>query len=222
MKRFYVIIIFFNLCSICNGQISINCLPDKGLKTAKTFARFETESKDKSTSYEVFYDLEGRAILIKNNQDQSIHRREYKDGKLRLMISTRKKLPDFYSVEDEDSLIANAKTVTYTAKITRYLKNGDVAKLKLADGASQIFEYQGCQVESHTILNSIGDTIQQHQSFFKNGVLIKTIWTPFQPVKSNIVTEYYDYKFNRHGHWIRRKYRNNKGLIIENRELTYY
>ncbi len=225
MKRFYIII-FLVLCYICNGQISISCLPDKGIKTAKTFAMLETESrvihKNESNYREVYYDIEGRAILIKNGRDKSIHNREYKDGKLHFMISTRKKLPDFYSVEDEDSLIENTKTVTDTVKITRYYKNGNVAELKLADGVFQIFEYQGCKVESHTLLNSIGDTIQQNQSFFKNGVVIKTIWTPFQPVKSVVVTEYYDYQFNRRGHWVRRKYRSNEGLIIEKRVLIYY
>ena len=214
------------LCSSSNGQTSINCLPDKGIKIAKTVANLESGSDAGSTNtsnyQEVHYDQEGRVILIKKGQDGTEFRRVYKDGKLLLMISARKELPDFYSVENLDSLIANAKEVTDTAIITKYHTNGEIAELKHTDGASQIFEYDGCQSESNTFLNSAGDTIQQYQSIFEGGGVIKTIWTPFQPVKSDVITDYYDYKFNRHGHWTRRKYKNNRGVIIEKRNLTYY
>ena len=226
MKSIQIIIILIALSSLTYGQTSINCLPDKGIKIAKTVAKLESESKAENMNNgnfrEVHYDTEGRVILIKNGRDGTVNRREYKDGKLQLMTSTRKKLPDFYSDEDLDSLMINSEDVTDTAYITRYHANGEIAELKHADGASQMFEYNACQAESNTLLNSVGDTIQQYQSIFENGVVIKTIWTPFQPVKSDVITDYYDYKFNKYGHWTSRKYRSNRGVIIEKRNLTYY
>ncbi|MCP4437575.1 MAG: hypothetical protein GY810_01365 [Aureispira sp.] len=141
---------------------------------------------------------------------------------MKRIITTRKKLPDFYSVENLDSLIKNSIEITDTATVVRYHSNGELAELKYPDGASQLFEENGCNEEISTFLDTNGDTIQKYQTIFKNGVVIKTKWTISKPIKSEVITDYYDYKFNKHGHWKKRKYRGNNGVIIEWRKLIYY
>lgn len=227
MKTFYITLILITTSIVCKGQVSINCLPEKGISIAKTKLISKSEKdlkKTKNKDYqEVHYDRKGRVVLIKNSKKGTIHRREYKEGKLQFLISTRKKLPDFYSTEDLDSLMINAKQVTDTVEIKKHYPNGEITEIKYPNNTSQIFEFDNCSSELNIFLNSVGDTIQKHHIFFENGVIIKTIWTTFKPIKSDIVTEYYDYKFNRYGHWVRRKYKKNSGaVLIEKRKLIYY
>ncbi len=227
MKSLLFTIAFIIFSSVSHGQISTNCLPDKGIKTARTFMSFvsdDNEINQKDNNYqEVHYDAAGRVILIRNSPDGSEHRREYRNKKLQLMISTRKDLSDFYSAEDLDSLLAHSSEIKDTAMIVRHHPDGEPAELKHADGASQIFEYKGCQEESNILLSPAGDTIQAYRSIFENGVVIQTIWTPFQPAKSeDVVTDFFDYVFNKRGHWISRKYQRSGHLIVEERELTYH
>ena len=91
------------------------------------------------------------------------------------------------------------------------------------DGNILLFNYLGCEVELQTLLTENMDTIQQYQLTYKKGVLIETIWTPFNPIKSSRTSNYFGYKYNKHGHWIKRNYKHqNKGIVTERRELTYY
>ncbi|MCL6266425.1 hypothetical protein [Flagellimonas myxillae] len=225
LKTILTTILFFCFITICIGQNSINCLPDKGIKTAKTFAKLEAESIGnpyKIHYREIMYDLSGRPVLIRDSRDGTEHMREYKNGKLHSIISSRKMLPDFYSIEKLYSLIQTASAVIDTAFVARYHSDGELAELKHPNGDYQLFEYNGCNKELHTFLSNKSDTIHQYQTTFKNGVVIKTIWTPFLPVKSKVITDYYDYEFNKYGHWTKRKYKHIKGEVIEWRKLTYH
>ena len=225
LKTILTTILFFYFNTICIGQNSINCLPDKRIKTAKKFAKLEAENIENpyKTNYrETRYDLSGRPFLIRDSRNRTKHIREYKNGKLHSIISSRKILPDFNSVEKLDSLIQAASVVIDTAFVTRYHSNGELAELKYPNGDYQLFEYNGCNEELHTFLSAKGDTIHQYQTIFKDGVVRKTIWTPFLPAKSEVITDYSDYEFNKHGHWTKRKYKHSKGEVIEWRKLTYH
>lgn len=226
LKAILTSILFFIFPIISNCQNSIKCLPDKGIKTARTHTKLESgnnKTSSKINGYrEIHYDLKGRPILIINSYDGTEHRREYNNEKLQLIITSRKEFPNFYSAEELDSLIANAPILIDTANIINHNLNDEVKNIRNSDGSYLVFDFNACQEELQTYLTSEGDTIHQYKTRFKNGAVIETIWTPFKPIKSNVITKYYDYKFNKHGHWIKRKYKRREGIIIEKRKLIYY
>jgi len=207
------------------GQLSIKCLPDKGIKYAKIEAKIESENSQgnrNSKSQVVYYDASGRVVLIDIEKDLRFHKRIYKDDRLQFMITTSKKIPNFYSPKDLDSLMIYSEVVTDTAQVINYHSNGEVAELELPDGTFQLFEYKDCHSEKITFLNSDRDTTQQIQTIFENNVVVKTIWSPFPLESSEVVTKYYDYKFNKHGHWTSRRYKRNRSVVNEKRILKYY
>ncbi|MEO1515391.1 MAG: hypothetical protein AAFV95_10270 [Bacteroidota bacterium] len=231
MKTIHTILLFFALLPVSNSQISTNCLAEclteKGIKVAKTSAEQASEldetTLDRNNFQEVHYDEEGRVILFKSGPNGPVFQPEYKNGQLQRIITRRQQFPAFSSKEDHAPSIDNASEVIDTAIVVGFHKDREPAELHHADGAIQTFDYNACLQESTTIIDPDGDTVQQHRIIFENGVVAKSIWTPFRQVKSDMVTTYYDYEFNRHGHWIRRKYKDNLGdLVIEKRELTYY
>jgi len=194
----FCVILFIAYTS--HGQLSTKCLPDKGIKIAKTTSKIDSEEN----SLEVTHDKKGRVISIKKNTDDFIHKRIYENGRLKFLISI-----DSYATVD-------------TVHVTKYHLSGEAAEIKNEEGLLQIFNYDDCKEEMNMLISSAGDTIHHYKSIFDKGILIKSIWTPFQPVKSEHITEYYDYKFNEKGHWVERKYKNNNGVVIEKRTLTYH
>ena len=226
MKIKYTIILFTIFSVICQGQISTICLPDKGIKTAKTYLKIESKhdatTQKKNHYREVHYDEEGRVVFNKNSEEETRHQRIYQDGKLQMMLSTSKMPTGFFSEQELDSIKAHTPEITDTAFVVKYHENGEPAEIKGAHGI-QTFEFEDCQLESSTLFTPRGDKIQSQQTFFENGVVVKSIWTLFQPVESDdIITVYYDYEFNKKGHWIKRKYMTVQGLVIEKRKLSYY
>lgn len=135
MKIHNSIILLFAFASSSNCQLSVNCVPDKGIKYAKTTSLTSAQGDENSGYQEVHYDTIGRVTLIKSSLDENTYRRVYEDGKLQLIITTRNELSD-------------------TAAMTRHNSDGEVAQLKHGDGALQIFEYMNCEREANVILSS--------------------------------------------------------------------
>jgi hypothetical protein len=225
MKQTLIITLLFFLTSANEFNSDEDCFPDKGIKTAIITGKIKTKKKKIIESRKIEFNKDGQPIVIINNKNQEEeNKREYKDGKLHLIITTRKKLPDFYFEEELESLLKKASIVKDTAFILNHYKDGRPSKIKSSDGMIQILEYLGsCEKELITTLNPEGDTIQQNQSKFKDGVLIETTWTLFNPVKSIRTSKYFGYKFDKSGHWIKRNYAHQgKEVITETRKLTYY
>lgn len=226
LKEILCTLLFFTLLSAIYSQNTGACFPDKGIKIAKTFAQIKGANTSNDSSEvgirEAQYDLEGRPILIRENQNESKYTRIFAEEKLQLIITTHKDLPDFYLAEEYDSLVANAKEVKDTTIVVKHFADGQQAEVKDANGLTWIFEYKGCTEELQTLIGSDGDTLHQYHLMYKNGALVETCWTLFDSTKSTLVTKYFGYKFNKQGHWIKRKYRRKEGMIEENRTLTYY
>lgn len=210
-----------------NGPLE-ECFPDKGVKTAKIIGKIKLDDRSQNERpnevQEIEYNMDGQAVLIKEfGGEGAVYRRKYRDGKLQFIATTRKKLPNFYPIEQLDSLIANSESQTDTAFIVRHHADGRPFEMVQSDGTTWIFEYAGCSMEMTTTLSPQGDTIQQVQTLNKNGVPVEVIWTPFTPVKSTVVTRRFSgYKFNKRGHWIKRTCHVRGGVLTEKRELTYY
>lgn len=203
------------------------CYPNKGIKTARVSGRINSTNTSESTSLdntqEIEFNQDGQPVVIRTTKEgETEHQRVYKDGKLQLIITTRKKLPDFYQIEELDSLVANATLETDTAIIVDHDLDGRPASIKNPDGITMVFEYEGCNRELITTLTPDGDTMQQVQNTKENGVSVEQIWTPFRPQKSSVITTYSGYKFDNNGHWIERTYKVRAGFVTERRELTYY
>ncbi len=217
MKFVFTIVIVL-LFFIQNDTPTESCYPDKGIKKAKITATYK-HSTEEVSYLEIKFDKSGRVIRTKENGDERIVNREYKNHKL-VRIITKNKLKDFYTLGENPK---NKKAVIDTALVLQYDESERPIKMTGADNTTLLLHYEGCYIELHTLLHKNGDTIQQYQITAKNGVLAETIWTPFTPTKSSRTSKYYDYEFNKRGHWIKRSYHHQDGeVIIENRKLTYY
>ncbi len=182
-----------------------------------------SKSESLNQSQEIEYNTDGQPVFIRVTEAGGTeHQRVYKDGKLQLIITTRKKMPDFFQVDQLDSLDNNGNLETDTATIVDHGLDGRPSSIKGSDGTMVIFEYEGCDREMITTLSPTGDTIQQIQNTKANGVLVEQTWTPFFPEKSSRTTTYFDYQLNDSGHWIERRYKVREGTVTESRELSYY
>jgi hypothetical protein len=202
------------------------CRPDKGIKTAITTGEMKAKKSSKKEpsreSQKVEYNKDGQAVYIFKSKDGSEYIRRYKDGKLQFIIYTYKDIPSFYLEGQKDSLLANAETVSDTSIVLSHNESGRPIKMQLSDGTVSVSEYVGCDEEMITTFSANGDTLQQVRLVMRNGVLVENIWTPFYPIKSTVTSIYYDYKFNRKGHWVKRRYKISSGEVTEKRKLTYY
>ena len=229
MKLYFTLIVVFLFSIGTMGQVSTKCLPDKGIKIAITTAEMQSEWDGTKEVYphaqEVHYDPEGRVVQIKDEANDVLHQRIYKEGKLQAMVSIRKDRPNFFEDADFGSLFKNAEIVTDTGFILSHYSDGEPAVLQHSDGARQTFGYKACQEEFNTFISASGDTIQQSRFIYENGVLTKSIWTPY-PIdtigQKDQIMKYYNYKRNKHGHWISRKYKMGEYIVTEKRKLTYY
>ncbi len=206
MKLIIQIILIICIAQEAKSQLSTNCLLEKGINIAITTAEKRSiinESYIEEGHQEIHYDEDGRVTLMKNSQNEIEFKRVYEQDRLKYMISEQNGLMD-------------------TGIVIKYYDNGNPEMLKHSNGAYQAFEYVDCEEESNIYVSSIGDTIQQYKMIFDNGIIIKTIWTPFEGGKTDIITKYYDYKFDELNNWIERKYINNNGLIVEKRKLIYF
>jgi hypothetical protein len=221
MKYISGISILFFLITSCEKTSKEGCFPDKGIKTAITIAKIESDRTEVGIR-EIKFDKDGRPLLIRNNNNgNSEHKREYLNGKLNFIITTRKELPSFYSEDEFNTLIENANEYTDTAVIISHSEDGRPLEMKGTDGFTCFFKYTGCEKELITTINPKGDTIQQVYSTKKGGVLLEQTCMFYAP-KSRSSTKYYGYMFNEQGHWIKRKYKRGKEVVTERRKLTYY
>jgi len=220
MKNMYIISILIFLITSCEEPSKNECFPDKGIKIAISTAEMGSGGNEMG-SQEIYYDEEGRPLLVRNTQKGGAETRwEYVDGKLQFIIVKRKDLPSFYRKDELDSLIANASEYVDTAVIISHTEDGRPLELKGPDG-TMLFEYIGCDKRIETLIGPDGETIQQTQSIHKGNVLVESKWTLYKPDNLNSTTPYYGYKFNDKGHWIERKY-DRGGVVTERRELIYY
>lgn len=217
-----------SLLTLSCGELEesyLQCLPDKGIKTARTFADFGSGKPEKHQNVEVMeFNTDGQAIIIRNPKFGSETIREYKNGKLIYIITKQTKLPDSYQYEDLDSLMTTCETQTDTTFVVDYTKDGRPKALKRSDSSSFLFEYTGCEMDVCTLINKRGDTLQQNQVTNKNGVIIESVWFgPSGKKSKGSITKYYDYEYDDFGHWIKRTYKYERtSAITQRRELTYY
>ena len=209
------------------SQAQKSCWFDKGIKTARVVAKVEGGKNSKGESREevrVFdFDPKGRPVTITEGfAGENVFKRDYENGKMLRVISIRLDLPDFYMEDELESLKAKAKKVSDTATVITNHPDGRPAVMKYSTGQTCYYEYNGCEEDLVTIVEVTGDTTQQMQTFHKDGVIVESTGTVFYPNKSNFTTLYYDYKYDKRGHWIERKYQRNVGTVVEKRKLTYY
>ncbi|WP_299682603.1 hypothetical protein [uncultured Dokdonia sp.] len=218
MRFIYLIIIILSTPFTSKGHQDEGCYPDKGIKKAKITTKFKLSSEKISTK-EIKYDKSGNVIRIKTNGDENITNREYKNGKI-IRIITKNKLKDFYTEGENPK---SKKAVIDTSTVLQYDASGRPTKMTAEDNTTLLIQYEGCNIELHTLLHKSGDTIHQYQLIAKNDVLVETIWMPFAPVKSSRTSKFYDYTFNKQGDWIKRSFHHQDGeVIIEERKLVYY
>ena len=201
------------------AQNSIHCLPDKGVQIAQHFVNIEGE--EMTHIEDIHYDREGRTVLRRMIQESSEMEKVYQNGKLAMIISTRKQMPDFYTEESYDSLMANASSVTDTALVISHYANGEMKEFRQPDGTITAFSFDGCK-EELIYFTQKRDTFGLNHTTFENNLASKTEYTFLKPVETIITKTYLDYKFNQKGHWIERKMHTDGGVFIETRELTYY
>lgn len=222
MKNMYIISILIFLITSCEEPSKNECFPDKGIKTAITTVEMKSDGNEIGRQ-EIHYDKDGRPVLIREPENGGVEiRREYEDGKLQYIISVQKELPGFYREDELESLLENANEYADTAVIISHTEDGRPIEFKDSDGITWLFKYVGCEKQIVTAINSDGDTIQQTQSINKGNVLIEYIWTAYEPIKSSSSTTYYGYKFDKHGHWIKRNSQRGGDVVTERRELVYY
>lgn len=222
MKSILYILITVLLMSTTENENRTECYPDKGIKTAKTFAKLKNETKNAEGYQEVQFDRLGRPLFVKNTTNETENRYEYEDDKL-LYIITKSALPDFFFQDEKDSLRETSSPTIDTTVILKNDASGRATEMKHPDGTTSILTYEGCDKQINTILGKKGAIVQEFEQIKKNGLLTKTTWTPHQPVKSSRISTYFGYKFNTQGHWVKRQYQHQGGQVaIETRELTYY
>lgn len=222
--NFLVMILLSIFTSTNKFQYNDECFPDKGIKTAIIKADNSSKGNKIIGIQEIEFNNEGHPILIKNIQNGGLEiRRIYENNQLQLIVTTRKEIPDFYSEDELEHLIEKANIIKDTAFVLSCQNDGRPLKLQSSDKSSWIFEYFGCEKEIITVLSPKGDTIQQNQSIFKDGILVETVWSLFEPIRTNRTSKYFDYKFDMKGYWIKRSYKHQgKNAITETRKLTYY
>lgn len=227
MRHFCALIVLFILFISCatKEEPSLQCLPDKGIKIARTFTDLRAGKPEKSQNFELTeYNVDGQATMIRNAKFGSETKREYKEGKLIYIIAKQTKLPDYYENEDLDSLMANGETQTDTTFVINHTKDGRPQEMKRSDGTSFLCEYTGCEMDVFTLISQKGDTLQQNQVINENGVIVKSTWFGSGEKKSKgHLTKYYNYEYDERGHWVKRTYRNDRSSPInQRRQLTYF
>lgn len=204
------------------------CYPDKGIKTAYISIKIKNTPPSKNHPSnkvrEIEFNKEGQPIFIKNSDNgKKQHEWVYDKNKLKYIITTNKKLPEFYHSKDLDSILKNTPIETDTSIVLSHTSSGRPKILKNPDGTTLIFNYKGCKEEVKTLIDNNSDTIQTMHLINKKGILIHSIWTPYKPIKSRRVTKYFKYKVDKHGNWIQRSYKHQShSIMIETRELVYY
>ncbi|MEM6724355.1 MAG: hypothetical protein AAF598_09980 [Bacteroidota bacterium] len=206
-----------------HGQTSINCLVDKGIKEAVISAKnvpSDPTEKTQETTITSTYDQAGRLLTYFDSYEQIGQRNVYEQDRLTLFTTSYKQLPNHYLSEQYDSLMNVAPTVIDTSFVLEHDANNNIKRLKRRDGVEALFSYQGCNFESHTAVAYTGDTISQLLIGLNEGLVKRVVSSSYGEVYS--VRVYYDYKFNKRGHWIQRTSKNYYETTYERRKLRYY
>lgn len=222
--RPFAILLFIILVMACKNSNNGNCYPNKGIKSAKITATKESATESSPKVYkEIHYNDKGQPTWIKEPNSKE-YKRVYAEGHLQYIVTTGPAPHISYtSVDQKENSNPNSGRITDTAIVVNTDNFGRPLAMKNSNGETWIFEYTRCDSKLVTTINSIGDTLQQMQSNFKDGVLTETIWTPFFPTKSYSSSKYFGYKYNAQGHWIKRSYHySDQGVITENRIIDYY
>ena len=127
MKHTLITVLLLILTSANEYNSTEVCFPDKGIKTAIITGEIKTKNSSEKKKIvelrEIEFNNDGQPVFIRNTKDGGEEiKREYKNGELQYIITTRKKLPDFYSKDELESLIKNSSIVKDTAFILDYYK----------------------------------------------------------------------------------------------------
>lgn len=194
------------------------CLWDKGIKKATTTATLQSDP-DKKRIQIMEYNKEGRPLTRKNpiNGDVIFL---YEEQKLKgtIIQNTFESRDDFnHKIEVDDLTEVDTNFV---------LRNDEFGRPLIIDGADGNFltySYTGCEKDYQEYKDANGQLIHQFEMTYENGILLKTVMKSEFEDWSEQVTSYYDYKLNKKGNWVERKYEYPNGMIIiEKRELIYH
>lgn len=162
------------------------------------------------------YNVEGRPLTRKNPDGGELIKFLYEDEKLKYTI-----LQNLLNNENELKVEAVAKVDTNFV-----FTNDEFGRpliINGADGNVLEFRYVGCEKDFQEYRDANGQLIYQLEMTYENGILLSTVMKSEFEDWSEQVTNYYDYKLNKKGNWIERKYQYPSGIIIiEKRELIYY
>ncbi len=167
MNKVCVVTILFILTFACEQEAEEACFPDKGIETAKTYTKFDSEDNALELGREIHYDKDGRPLLVINVLAGSEHRREYKNGRLQSIITTHPESSE-WSFSSRESLNLNSNSRKDTAIIVSHYKDGRPAQMKGIDSTMLFFDYVGCGYEVQTLLKENGDTMDQSQKLGRN------------------------------------------------------
>jgi predicted nucleic acid-binding Zn finger protein len=217
MKSLYVLF----LCCFISCTTVIKpldpCYVDTGIKKAKIYDKEDVLGVNTKDFMTVEFDKNGKAITVVNTKKRSTSRFVYVDEVLKYVINSG---PDlfFYSEEDLQEMEIKIDTLF----IAKNDNKGRVLEGIDVDNVKYEYTYLGCKEESITVYNA---NEKQNTVYLlkENGNIITRATTFYFPVESTITSNYINYKFDKHGHWIERSLKDENGSIFtEVRELEHY
>ncbi len=225
----YLLLLLIFTSFSTNRKNKDTCYSDKGIKTARIYIVRNGDSKKgqekgKEKFRELSFDTSGNVIRMREpmGDDSIAFYYQYENRKLMRTLRTRnRKLWEALDITDmpQEEWITGMDT----SKIVSHNDGGLPNELRSWDGGYLTWSYVGCEQEIRKRYSSEGVMLQETTDWKDKGLLELSTTVVHTEPQWTSVTHYFDYKFNRKGHWIKRKYRHgSKAVIVERRELEYY
>lgn len=190
------------------------CYPDKGVKTSKEYVEYEPEN------YRLIeYNVEGYPIRAEDSGQKKLYEHVYSNDVLQYTIVTNLDRGNYTDGESDSSYIDTLFVIKRQKDPRRYL----YLELESASGTRIEYTSTDCRKESLVIYEKNRKT-QDIEALKKDGYDIKVITIYYDGTeKTIVVSNYINYKFDSHGHWVERTERLDDGrTFVEIRELEYY
>ncbi|MFK7750867.1 MAG: hypothetical protein AB8B65_20930 [Kordia sp.] len=209
----FIILCCLLSCATETQRIDI-CYPDKGIKTAKEYVEYNPENYRLTE-----YNEEGVPIRAEHSEAKKVYDHVYSNDTLQYTIVTNLDRDTYTEGELDSSSVDTLFVTKHQKDPRRYL----FLELESTSGTRIEFTSVDCRKESLIVSDEYGK-IQDIEMFKKDGIYSKVIAIYYEGKKETIVvSNYINYKFDSHGHWIERTERLNDGsTTIEIRALEHY
>lgn len=212
---------YLSLCIICcllsctteTEPIDI-CYPDKGVKTSKEYVEYEPENYRLTE-----YNEEGYPIRAEHSEAKKVYEHVYHKDALQYSIVTSLDQGNYTEGELNSSSIDTLFVTKREKDPRRYL----YLELESASGTRIEYTSTDCRKESLIVYEKNRKT-QDIEALKKDGYDLKVITIYYEgKEKIIVVSNYINYKFDSHGHWIERTEKLDDGrTFVEIRELEHY